>query len=448
MLIIRRGPSRVFHLIAWDTETDELEHGSWFRGRLYPLRCDLSFDGKWFVYFAFGPTRELYSWVAISRPPWLRAEVLWPQSGAYGGGGVFLGPQILWLPMSPDARPRAGDRFTPDWRMHVVQSQTPPGESEYEAPFYRRLKRDGWQREGDPSEAPRQGTGDGRDSGWSIRPTSHHPALRMYDRGYSRRRGDVVYEYALDDFSALLDTTVEWAGWDTAGRLVIARVGAVERFTLADLATGTPSFRFDLNDMTPPSRPAPGERRASRAAGGSRPDAAIDDEERYYAWLQAKTGEPRGAAPGSGVEECYYYRGAAENRRHAAGRTGYPIRSADEFTGLARLLTSDVFRRPQIYVVNLAGVFVLGGELDAGVAVAGGEPVLAAGEAMLEEDTTGRWRIAALNNRSYDYMPEVASWAAVDRALAGTGIEYPREGFSEVHPLEGTWGDVLAALRD
>jgi hypothetical protein len=121
MLIIRRGPSRVFHLIAWDTETDQMEHGSWFRGRLYPLRCDLSFDGQWLVYFAFGPTRELYSWVAISRPPWLRAEVLWPQSGCWVGGGVFLGPQILWLPMAPDAQPRAGDQIPPEWGMHVVR---------------------------------------------------------------------------------------------------------------------------------------------------------------------------------------------------------------------------------------------------------------------------------------------------------------------------------------
>jgi hypothetical protein len=117
-------------------------------------------------------------------------------------------------------------------------------------------------------------------------------------------------------------------------------------------------------------------------------------------------------------------------------------------TGLARLLASDVFRRPQIYVVSLEGVFVLGGELEEDVAVAGGEPVLAAGEAILEEEASGRWRIAALNNRSYDYMPDGASWAAVDRALAATGIDYPREGFSEVYPLDGTWEDVLKTLRD
>lgn len=41
ILIIRRGPSKVFHLIAWNTETDEFEQGSWFRGRLYEYRSDL-----------------------------------------------------------------------------------------------------------------------------------------------------------------------------------------------------------------------------------------------------------------------------------------------------------------------------------------------------------------------------------------------------------------------
>jgi hypothetical protein len=76
ILIICRGPTRVFHLVLWDTAHDMFEHGAWFRGALYVRRCDLSFDGQWLVSFAMGPTRELYSWVALSRPPWLRAEIV------------------------------------------------------------------------------------------------------------------------------------------------------------------------------------------------------------------------------------------------------------------------------------------------------------------------------------------------------------------------------------
>jgi hypothetical protein len=31
-LILRRGPARWYHLIAWRTDTDTFEHGAWFRG--------------------------------------------------------------------------------------------------------------------------------------------------------------------------------------------------------------------------------------------------------------------------------------------------------------------------------------------------------------------------------------------------------------------------------
>ena len=51
-VIIRRGPSAWHHLIAWDTKRDVFEHGAWFRGRIYPERCDLSPDGELFLYFA------------------------------------------------------------------------------------------------------------------------------------------------------------------------------------------------------------------------------------------------------------------------------------------------------------------------------------------------------------------------------------------------------------
>ena len=74
ILILRRSPSRVYHLVLWHTDTDKLEHGSWFHGRIYAYRCDLSFDGQWLVYFALGPTRQCVGTVRFpelfpSKPP-------------------------------------------------------------------------------------------------------------------------------------------------------------------------------------------------------------------------------------------------------------------------------------------------------------------------------------------------------------------------------------------
>ena len=47
VVILRRKPSKLCHLIKWNTETDEIEHGSWFRGQIDLRHCDLSWDGTY-----------------------------------------------------------------------------------------------------------------------------------------------------------------------------------------------------------------------------------------------------------------------------------------------------------------------------------------------------------------------------------------------------------------
>ncbi|MEM7773351.1 MAG: hypothetical protein AAF327_22955, partial [Cyanobacteria bacterium P01_A01_bin.37] len=61
VLVIRRKPSKCFHIIRWNTKTDRLEHGSWFNGKLYPKRCDISFDGQWMVYLAMGDSGNTWT---------------------------------------------------------------------------------------------------------------------------------------------------------------------------------------------------------------------------------------------------------------------------------------------------------------------------------------------------------------------------------------------------
>lgn len=91
--MIRRGPSNWFHLLKWDMSKDTFESGAWFRGSMYPEKCDLSPDGSLFLYFVLqgNKSRTSYShaWTAVSRAPWLTALGLWPQHTTYGGGGRF-----------------------------------------------------------------------------------------------------------------------------------------------------------------------------------------------------------------------------------------------------------------------------------------------------------------------------------------------------------------------
>ncbi|MBC7822093.1 MAG: hypothetical protein IAG10_34850, partial [Planctomycetaceae bacterium] len=96
-LILRRGPTRWFHLILWHMQTDKFEFGSWFHGRIYEDRCDLSPDGRYVVYFAANQTRHTWeqlgsnAWTAICQPPWVKAITLDVSScGTWGGGGRFI----------------------------------------------------------------------------------------------------------------------------------------------------------------------------------------------------------------------------------------------------------------------------------------------------------------------------------------------------------------------
>jgi hypothetical protein len=255
ILIFRRGPSRVCHLALWHTDTDAIEHGSWFRGQLYLNRCDLSWDGRWLVYFALGPTREHYSWTAVSRPPWLRAELFYPKGDTWHGGGVWERPGQLWLNLPAGATARAGDPSPADLGFTVRRGLTEYGEDE--GPLYRRLERDGWRRDDPPGAVYDRGTAQvWMHSGgpqWVLQPTPDLPALRMAYRGYFANRGR-VFTYSLEGRPELIDEQVSWAGYDGAGRLLIARGPAVERYTPGDLERGAPSFRYDLGHLAPPPR--------------------------------------------------------------------------------------------------------------------------------------------------------------------------------------------------
>lgn len=92
-VILRQGPSKVFRLILWHRDTDRFEDGQWLKHKVYVERCDLSPDGRHFIYFAldgrWGSVTE-GSYTAISHPPYFTAISLFPQGDTWGGGGVFL----------------------------------------------------------------------------------------------------------------------------------------------------------------------------------------------------------------------------------------------------------------------------------------------------------------------------------------------------------------------
>ena len=83
-LIVRHGPSKVNQLLLWNTKTDEITPGQWFKGSLG--NWQLSPDGRYLLYHAVKYwVKEHGRWMAISRPPYLTALALWYVEHATAG---------------------------------------------------------------------------------------------------------------------------------------------------------------------------------------------------------------------------------------------------------------------------------------------------------------------------------------------------------------------------
>lgn len=255
-VIIRRKPSKVFHIISWDTATDELEYGSWFEGRFFPEYCDLSWDGEWMVYIAL--VSGLDGWNGICNPPWLEPTAGVPIVGIQVKGGIFSDSETLTA-IEPKYSARSLNELNRSKPYPFSIQSRDFGDGSF-GTLDRKLKRDGWRRKGNLGEDIRARIRSGsyshlypNDSGWSSQPTKRHPTLRMFYRGYIV--GEYTFEFQLEG-SNLLGPEVDWATWDAKGDLLVARNGAIERYSLKALETGVPDFRCDLEHLTPLEKPA------------------------------------------------------------------------------------------------------------------------------------------------------------------------------------------------
>ena len=115
------------------------------------------------------------------------------------------------------------------------------------------FERDGFTRLGSNASEPQTSTAPvDRDDGWGRRPARGYPELQVRCIGYF----DHGFRFAitLDAHPNLLEGA-NWATWDAANNLWVARPGVVEQYTLDDLRRGTPSFSLDVDRFEPPPKP-------------------------------------------------------------------------------------------------------------------------------------------------------------------------------------------------
>ncbi len=107
-VIFRKGPAKWTQVLKWNTETDKIIAGQWFKGSFYPGKSDLSPYGNYLIYFAakFKDETNKYAWTAISKPPYLTAIALWKQNDTFDGGGLFESTRKIYLNINKeDAKP-------------------------------------------------------------------------------------------------------------------------------------------------------------------------------------------------------------------------------------------------------------------------------------------------------------------------------------------------------
>ena len=143
-LVIRRGPSKTVCTVLWNRKRDTFKLGQWMRGRIYERRCDLSPDGRHFIYFAMNgrwQSEAKGSWTAISRVPYLKATSLFAKGDCWHGGGLFLTDREFWL---NDGHGHTALKTA----MDVCRNEAyhPPADfgGECLTVYYNRLQRDGW----------------------------------------------------------------------------------------------------------------------------------------------------------------------------------------------------------------------------------------------------------------------------------------------------------------
>jgi hypothetical protein len=257
--VLRRGPTAWWHLLRWDLATLRLTAGAWFRGNLYPRRCDISADGRLFGYFALKGSRRTPGWpdtyFAVSKVPWLEALVAWKTCGTWTWGCQFSARGDLEVRACLHHAPFHGSfpkrLFTAPMGVHWTERD-----------IWNEMKR-GWRYAVDS------------DPLWIEDPTNSSVVLKreqpnvsspwtlgLIHNGVSFGRGGVEgvrTEYFLqlrpDAVTPL--PNARWADWDQEGRLLTAtRDGRLEVYTCRANSSER-IWEEDLRDRAPEPQPAP-----------------------------------------------------------------------------------------------------------------------------------------------------------------------------------------------
>ncbi|MEO3417037.1 hypothetical protein AAFO92_20475 [Roseovarius sp. CAU 1744] len=252
-MILRRGPARQVAALGWNRDTDEVTLGQWLKGRIYEFRCDLSPDGRHFVYFAGTGDPDHPSggwWTAVSRAPYLHALHFFPKSDTWSGGGAFTPDGECWLNGSTGAWEASSEiRFCTD---PAAFPHSTDGFWMGEL-YATRMELRGWARTG---------------TGYDVvlrKPLADGWALRWWVETGQKNRALVAGRYALEHSAGAGIDLPDWEWADLwQGELQVAEKGQLKAVALENGRLRDTRLIRDFGDMEFEAIAAPYDTRSTR----------------------------------------------------------------------------------------------------------------------------------------------------------------------------------------
>ena len=290
-LIISRVRSKLFAFQLWSQSTNQRSKVLWYHGRVYEWRCDLSYDGRFVVFFATvpRPTDQVYGMTSVCRAPWGQPLFRWTQGHSNCGGGVFIDPRTLHLNVVNE--PEVLESTPP---VEVVRSiktlpfnvdLKPWGLGEDDPTRQMRLKRDGWWcvEEGGPwKDDPETGRWPEVEPVYRWSPPGGGWHIDFIEEGYTleqRPGGGYLRRYVMSDGRNLAEVLnierLDHVTIDRMGRLLVAGDGFVRAIPVSpDGELGEPESVLNFNRLKPEDakrKEDPRERSSLRRAGRAAP---------------------------------------------------------------------------------------------------------------------------------------------------------------------------------
>jgi hypothetical protein len=243
-IVFRRGAAAWWHILKWDLAKLSLESGTWLRGSLYPTRSAVSNNGKVLAYFAMHGSWDTY--LALSKPPWLKALCAWKTIGTWTTGAYFENDRKLY----------AFGAFCEDQPFHgscPFPYKFSGTDTNWNRAREFQLIMNGW----------KQKAGDASTENFTPGPNEVIELSKSSPRDYrlslSRYSefGSCLCSITYPDNQEIVLADAVWADFDRRGRLAVASASGELRLYELESSNMTTVFSSNLNSLKPNPVQAP-----------------------------------------------------------------------------------------------------------------------------------------------------------------------------------------------